>query len=481
MEELNQSPSQNASKSTTAAELESNSRNKNNEINAQNPWKLLTSLNKQQRFTFVAAFLGWTLDAFDFFTVILSVPYIAKEFQMEPSVITGSITITLCFRPLGAALFGILADRYGRKYPLMADIILYSGMELASGFAPNFTVFIILRAIFGIAMGGEWGLGTALAMEVLPPESRGLFSGILQQGYAVGFLLASLLYYAVIENIGWRSMFWIGSFPALLVIVIRFFVPESPVWKAHNNARKSGGKTFLSSTKLALKNHWKKFIYCVLLMSCFSFMSHGTQDLYPTFLKVQLGFTTAQVTILTVIANVGAIIGGTVCGYLSQLFGRRKIIFTSVILAACFMPLYILPKHFGLLIVGAFAEYFFVQGALGIVPAHLNELSPPEFRGTFPGLTYQLGTLVASSSAQVEAKLGERFKKDGKSNYGLVIVVLSVVVMVLLALLTVLGKENKNANFIEQVENVDQITINENGKENEKRDEKVTVIVADTQ
>ncbi|RGB29475.1 carboxylic acid transporter [Rhizophagus diaphanus] len=480
MEELNQPPSQNASKSTATADLESNSRNKNNEVNAQNPWKLLTSINKQQGLTFAAAFLGWTLDAFDFFTVVLSVPYIAKEFRTEPSVITGSITITLCLRPLGAAIFGLLADRYGRRYPLMADIILYSVMELASGFAPNFLVFFILRAIFGIAMGGEWGLGTALAMEVLPPETRGLFSGILQQGYAVGFLLASILYYVVIENIGWRAMFWIGSFPALLVVLIRFFVPESPVWKAHRNARKSGGKTFLSSTKLALKHHWKKFIYCVLLMSCFSFMSHGTQDLYPTFLKTQLGFTTAQVTILTVVANIGAIIGGSICGYLSQLFGRRKTIFISVVLAACFMPLYILPKNFGLLIVGAFAEYFCVQGALGIVPAHLNELSPPEFRGTFPGLTYQLGTLVASSSAQVEAKLGEIFKKNGIYNYGIVIVVLSLIVMTLLALLTILGKENKDANFIEQVEIVEQITVNDKSKEKEtEQDEKVAVTIKD--
>jgi SHS family lactate transporter-like MFS transporter len=194
-----------------------------------------------------------------------------------------SITITLCFRPLGAAIFGVLADRYGRRYPLMADIILYSAMELASGFARNFSVFFAIRAIFGIAMGGEWGLGTALAMEVLPPETRGLFSGILQQGYAVGFLLASLLYYAVIENIGWRAMFWIGSCPALLVILIRFFVPESPVWEAHRNARKSDGKSFLSTTKLALKLHWKRFIYCVLLMSCFSFMSHGKYKILKKF------------------------------------------------------------------------------------------------------------------------------------------------------------------------------------------------------
>uniref|UniRef100_A0A1D1YPR8 Carboxylic acid transporter n=1 Tax=Anthurium amnicola TaxID=1678845 RepID=A0A1D1YPR8_9ARAE len=475
MEEHNQPPSQNAS---TTVNQESNSRNINNGNKAQNPWKLLTSVNNQQKVTFIAAFLGWTLDAFDYFTVVLAVPYIAKEFQTEPSVITGSITVTLCFRPLGAAIFGLLADRYGRRYPLMADIILYSIMELASGFAPNFTVFIILRAIFGIAMGGEWGLGTALAMEVLPPESRGIFSGILQQGYAVGYLLSALLYYAVIENIGWRAMFWIGSFPALLVIVIRFFVPESPVWEAHRDVRRLDRKSFLTSTKLALKHHWRRFIYCVLLMTCFSFMSHGTQDLYPTFLKSELGFTTSKITILTVIENIGAILGGTICGYLSQFLGRRRTILVSVILAACFMPLYILPKNFGLLIAGAFAVFFCVQGAFGVIPAHLNEISPSEFRGLFPGLTYQLGTLVASSSAQVEAKLGETFKENGKSNYGLVIIVLSIIVMTLLALLIAFGKENKDVNFIEQVGQVEKITIESKGKEEEtEQDEKVTIIL----
>ncbi|GBC43557.2 MFS transporter [Rhizophagus irregularis DAOM 181602=DAOM 197198] len=354
MEETNQPPPQNI-----LTDPESNTKNDDNEKNkAQNPWKLLTSLNGQQRITFVAAFLGWTLDAFDYFIVVFAIPYIANDFQMEPSVITGSITVTLCFRPLGAAIFGLLADRYGRRYPLMIDIILYSSMELASGFAPNFTVFIILRAIFGIAMGGEWGLGAALAMEILPPESRGLFS----------------------ENIGWRAMFWIGSFPALLVILLRFFVPESPAWKAQKNVSESTGKTWLLNTKLVLKHHWRRFVYCVLLMACFNFLSHGTQDLYPTFLKAQLGYTPAQVTILTVVANIGAIIGGSLCGYLSQLYGRKLIIIVSAILAACFVPLYLLPRNFGLLILGAFALYFGVQGAWGVVPAHLNELSPSEFR-----------------------------------------------------------------------------------------------------
>ncbi|CAI2176700.1 5624_t:CDS:2 [Funneliformis geosporum] len=476
MEEVNKSSSQNALTYTAVTDPESNSRNNNNNgrKQAQNPWKLIISLNRQQKITFVAAFLGWTLDAFDYFIVIFSVPFIAKEFNMEPSDITASITITLCFRPVGAALFGLLADRYGRRYPLMADIFLYSCMELASGFAPNFTVFIILRGIFGIAMGGEWGLGAALAMEILPPESRGLFSGILQQGYATGFLLASLLHFAVVDNIGWRAMFWIGSFPAILVIIIRLFVPESPTWKAQHDVKESTGKAWLQNTKLVLKLHWRRFIYCVLLMACFNFLSHGTQDLYPTFLKVQLGYQTAQVTILTVIANIGAITGGSICGYLSQLYGRRVTIIIAVTLAACFVPLYLLPKSFASLSVGAFALYFFVQGAWGVIPAHLNELSPPKFRGTFPGLTYQLGNLISASSAQIEAKLGEKFKKDGKSNYGLTIAILSLIVMTLLVILTLFSKEYKNVNFIEQAEKGDA-QINDVEKLNEDKKGEVLI------
>ncbi|CAG8669275.1 17951_t:CDS:2, partial [Funneliformis caledonium] len=251
----------------------------------------------------------------------------------------------------------------------------------------------------------------------------------------------------------------------------------SPVWEAHRKVEKSIGKTFLNSIKLALKLHWKRFIYCVLLMACFSFMSHGTQDLYPTFLKVQLGYTSSQVTILTVVANIGAIIGGLTCGYMSQLYGRKITIVISVILAACFMSLYILPRQFGWLIVGAFAVYFFVQGALGVVPAHLNELSPPELRGTFPGLTYQLGSLIAASSAQIEAKLGEKFKKNGTPNYGLIIVLLSVIVMTLLVIITLLGKENKDINFIEQVEQ--HIIIDKEKVKGKGQDEREMVVISD--
>ncbi|CAG8638406.1 23409_t:CDS:2, partial [Dentiscutata erythropus] len=390
------------------------------------PWKLIRSLERYQIMTFTAAFLGWTLDAFDFFTVSFALPYIADEFKMKPSDIATSITVTLLLRPIGALIFGILADKYGRRYPLMADIILYSVVELASGFAPNFQVFVALRAIFGIAMGGEWGLGAALAMEALPPESRGLFSGILQQGYPTGYIIAAIFYYAVIRTVGWRAMFWIGSFPALVVVFMRFFVPESKAWeKNHETRRKSVDHNMLNEVKKAHR--------------IFS----------PRFLKHNSPFL-QEITITTIIANIGSIIGGTTCGYLSQYVGRRKMVITAMIFAGAFLPLIAIPINKSLVTFGAFVVYFFVQGAFGIVPAHLNELSPPAYRGTFPGLTYQLGTLIASSSAQVEAVLGEAFPKNGTPNYGLTIAVMSACAMMIVIIFMSTGGEKKHVNFMEE-------------------------------
>ncbi|CAG8633650.1 2544_t:CDS:2, partial [Dentiscutata heterogama] len=421
-----------------------------------NPWKLMRSLERYQIMTFTAAFLGWTLDAFDFFTVSFAIPY---------------ITVTLLLRPIGALIFGILADKYGRKYPLMADIILYSVVELASGFAPNFQVFVALRAIFGIAMGGEWGLGAALAMEALPPESRGLFSGILQQGYPTGYIIAAIFYYAVIRTLGWRAMFWIGSFPALVVVFMRFFVPESKAWeKTHEARRRSVDHNMLNEVKKIVKDYWLKIIHTILLMAGFGFTSHGTQDLFPTFLKTQLSFSPEEITITTIIANVGSIIGGTTCGYLSQYLGRKKMVITAMILAGVFLPLIAIPINKSLVTFGAFVVYFFVQGAFGVVPAHLNELSPPAYRGIFPGLTYQLGTLISSSSAQVEALLGEAFPKNGLPDYGLTIAVMSACAMMVVIIFMSTGGEMKHVDFMEEASfeeasfeeaNVEDIEVNE--------------------
>src|SRR6266850_5778834 len=201
--------------------------------------RLLKALTRDQRNTFVACFLGWALDALDFFLLTFVLVPVSHDFGRSIPQVAFAITLTLMMRPLGAFIFGLLGDKFGRRIPLMADIIFYSLMQLLTAFAPNFTIFLILRALFGIGMGGEWGLGASLAMESLPTETRGLFSGILQQGYAVGYLLAALVYWIIFPFFGWRGLFVAGALPAILVIYVRAHVPESPVWERHRNQQES--------------------------------------------------------------------------------------------------------------------------------------------------------------------------------------------------------------------------------------------------
>ncbi|KAI8142983.1 major facilitator superfamily domain-containing protein [Fennellomyces sp. T-0311] len=402
-------------------------------------WYLVTHLTNTQRLTFTAAFLGWTVDAYDYFCVSLSVPSIAAEFGVVPSEVTAAITTTLVRKSL-------LGDKYGRRWPLMIDIVLFSLINMASGFAPNLQTFIGLRAVFGIAMGGEWGLGASLALETLPIEARGLFSGIYQQGYACGYLLAALVNFAVSDTkSSWRIMFWTGAVFALLAVAIRFFVPESPTFAKTKEARDSLGHSYT--------------IYMIILMSFFNFYSHGSQDLYPTFLKVQLGYTPAEQSVTTVLHNIGAIIGGTIVGLYSNYLGRRICIVFSACMVGCFIPLWIYGPNIHSLRFGAFVLQFFIQGAWGIVPAHLNELAPSGFRGLMPGLSYQLGNLVSAASSQIQATIGEQYPlrnpdgslqlRGGKSipDYGLVQAIFMGCVVACLIITALCGKEERNKDF----------------------------------
>src|SRR5438874_4262602 len=282
--------------------------------------RLFKSLNRDQRNTFIACFLGWALDALDFFLVTFVLVPIGHDFGESIPKVAFAITLTLMMRPVGALIFGWLGDKFGRRIPLMADIIFYSVMELCTAFAPNFTVFLIFRALFGIGMGGEWGLGASLAMESLPTKSRGLFSGILQQGYAVGYLLAALVYWIVFPHFGWRGLFIAGSLPALLVIYIRMHVPESPVWERDRVKRPR------PDLMKFVREHGALFLYAALLMTAFNYMSHGTQDLYPTYLEKQRGFGVSAKSMISIVYALGAICGGVVVGYLSQHWGRRRVI-----------------------------------------------------------------------------------------------------------------------------------------------------------
>ncbi|PYL14513.1 MAG: MFS transporter [Verrucomicrobia bacterium] len=406
--------------------------------------RLFKLLNHDQRNTFVACFLGWALDAFDFFLLTFVLVPVAHEFGRSIPEVAFGITLTLMMRPLGAFLFGLLGDKFGRRVPLMADIIFYSVIELLTAFAPNFTVFLLLRALFGVGMGGEWGLGASLAMESLPTAARGLFSGILQQGYAFGYLLAALVYWIVFPFFGWRGLFIAGALPALLVVYIRAHVPESPVWQ-RSRARKKRAPLDLGGF---IKQHGMLFVHAVLLMTAFNYMSHGTQDLYATFLERQRGFGVSEKSMISIIYAIGAICGGTVIGFFSQRWGRRRSIIFCAVCGLFLVPAWVFAPGTALLIAGGFLMQFMVQGAWGVVPVHLNEISPGDFRGTFPGFAYQLGNFAAAYAAQQQAWLAERFRTtSGTPNYALTMALVECVVFLAVIVLAATGREKRGKEF----------------------------------
>jgi MFS transporter, SHS family, lactate transporter len=394
----------------------------------------LSGWTSEQKHVVAASFLGWTLDAFDFFLLVFVLKDIAQEFNTQIAEVTFAILLTLAMRPIGAYLFGRAADRWGRRPTLMVDVLLYSIIELASGFAPSLTVLLVLRAIFGIAMGGEWGVGASLTMESIPPQARGFVSGLLQSGYPAGYFLASIVYGLLFQYIGWRGMFMVGVIPALLVFYIRRKVPESPSWKP---------ATASSNTLAIVRSYWKLGIYAVLLMTAFNFFSHGTQDLYPTFLQVQHGFSPHEVGLIAVIYNIGAIIGGISFGSMSERFGRRRIIIIAAALSLAVLPLWAFSTSAVWLAAGAFLMQVMVQGAWGVIPVHLNELSPDDARGTFPGFVYQLGNLIASVNATLQAGIAAHYGGD----YAIALAAVAGTVAIAIVILTALGTEAKGVAF----------------------------------
>jgi len=405
--------------------------------------RLFKSLNHDQRNTFVACFLGWTLDAFDFFLLTFVIVPMAHDFATSIADLGYAITLTLAMRPVGAFIFGLLGDRFGRRLPLMIDIVFYSLMELLTAFSPNYTVLLVFRALYGIGMGGEWGLGASLTMESLPVDSRGLFSGILQQGYMFGYLFAAAVYGIVYPIFGWRALFVVGALPALLVIYIRAKVPESPVW-----LRQRSTVNFWASLGDILKRHWLLFIYVILLMTAFNAMSHGTQDMYQTFLGEQRGLSVKAKSIIGIIYAVGAICGGILVGHLSQKFGRRRLIILTAIGGIILIPAWVFSPALSMLVAGGFLMQFMVQGAWGIVPVHLNELSPGEVRGTFPGFAYQLGNLFAANTAVVEARLADHFRNaSGHPDYAKALALFSFVIFLAVIVLAAIGREERGKEF----------------------------------
>jgi SHS family lactate transporter-like MFS transporter len=396
------------------------------------------AMTSVQRNVVVAGFLGWTLDAFDFFVLVFAAKAIAADFNVAREDVVFAVTLTLMARPAGAFVFGMLADKYGRRPMLMLDIALFSFFELASAFAPNLAVLFVLRLLFGFAMGGEWGLGSSLTMEIIPEKSRGFVSGLLQEGYACGNLLAALLFWLLFDHIGWRGMFIVGFLPSLLVLWIRSTVPESPVWE-HTQTRSAEERHPLR----AMKGYWGRALFMIVLMTLFNCFSHGTQDLYPLFLQVEKGFGTDLTGKLAIVGPIGAIIGGLGFGALSERIGRKNAIVLAALLSLPILKLWAFSSEPLMLGLGVFWLQVMVQGAWGVVPVHLNELSPDAVRATMPGLTYQIGNFISSGVPWVLTTLAEANHKQ----YGLTMSVFIAGVAVALAVVTWLGPEAKGQRF----------------------------------
>ncbi|KAJ7257251.1 MFS general substrate transporter [Mycena haematopus] len=431
---------------------------------AERPAPLLTQLltvTPLQWAFFWVGWLAWTCDAIDFFSVSLSVTSLATQFGKGTTDITKAITLTLLFRSVGAVLFGVFSDRFGRKWPLVFNLVLVSILELGAGFVQTYAQFLALRSLFGIGMGGIWGLAASNALENLPVGLRGLASGVLQQGYAVGYLLAAVVSLELVPTVpvGWRALFWTASGISLFGACARALLPESTNFLAARRAAEAHGivseaqktRVFLHETWNMLKKHWALCVYAVLLMTGFNFLSHGSQDLYPTYMEKTKGFSPHSATIATIIGNCGAVAGGGFAGWISQFLGRRITIIAFTLLTAVFIPLWIIPSSFSGLAAGAFCIQFGVQGAWGVIPIHLAEMAPPAFRATFPGVAYQLGNMVSSASAQIESTGGDHLKTTVKGvvvpDYAKVQGILIGVVAAFVLFITIIGPENHGSHF----------------------------------
>lgn len=397
-----------------------------------------------QRRTLFAGVGAWALDAFDYFVLVFVLSTMAAAFHITLVTATLAITFTLLMRPVGAIIFGPLAERFGRKPVLVANIAIFALIELATAASPNFATFFVLRIVYGIAMGGIWGVASALTLETVPRSSRGVVSGLFQAGYPIGYLIASIVYGLVGTTLGWRGMFAVGVIPILLAVYIFFRVEESPVWLAN---RGTGTGTGAPRARFwpAVAANWPILIFAVVLMAAFNYFSHGTQDLYPTFLKLQHGFTPGTVSIIAISYNIAAIIGALVAGTLSERFGRKRVIIIFAALSLPVIPLWAFASGSIALGIGAFLMQFMVQGAWGIIPAYLNELVPEGTRAVLPGFVYQLGNVIASPNATIQAAIAQ----SNGGNFGIALAIVAGAVAIIIVVLMAFSRETRGRSFTE--------------------------------
>jgi SHS family lactate transporter-like MFS transporter len=392
---------------------------------------------ERRRYAVAAGILGWTLDAFDFFVVVFMVDSLAERFRVGKGAIILTIGATLAMRPVGALVFGMLADRYGRRKPLMAVVAYFSLIELLSGLALNYPMFFILRALYGIGMGGFWGVGASLTLESAPSRWRGFLSGLLQGGYPLGYLLAAVAARWILPVWGWRPMFWAGLLPAIVTMYVCYQSPESEAWRQHRAPS-------LSAIALIVWQNRKTFAYLVLSITLMIFLSHGTQDLYPDFLKTAHHVAPNVVAYLAMIYNAGAILGTISVGHTSEWLGRRGSIIAALTLCMLVIPAWAFGHSFAMLTVGSFLMQVGVQGAWGVIPVHLNELSPDAVRSLFTGLVYQLGVLFGSPTNSIEYALRDRF------GYPWALTIFEGFTIVALVIVFAVGPERKGKSFLRE-------------------------------
>jgi putative sialic acid transporter len=420
----------------------------------KNPFSLLMLLSAKDYLYFFVGFFAWTADAFDFHALSIQTTKLAKWYHTTNTEITTAITLTLLLRSVGAAVFGLLGDRFGRKWPMVANMIILGVLQIATIYSATFQQFLAVRSLFGLFMGGVYGNAVAMALENCPTEARGLMSGIMQQGYSFGYVLAAC------ANLGvgnatetWKTVFWVAAGLSIAAGLLRCCFPESKQFIEHKKTgQQVTASDFWKETKSMLAQEWRMVIYCIILMTWFNYYSHTSQDSYTTFMTDQKELAGLGPTRASIWMKTGACVGGTIIGYLSQWIGRRRAIVGAAFISACLIPAWILPTSETSLSVSGFAIQFFVQGAWGVIPIHLNELSPPAYRSSFPGITYQIGNMISSPSAQIVNAIAEsNFVANGSgelvSAYGPTMGIATAIIAVGIMVTAGLGPERRGRSF----------------------------------